>query len=66
MTLLGKKAVYANVIDTSDLADFILLHLDDEYKTYDVGGTETYSYEEMATMFFDAAGKDPCKHRASS
>lgn len=64
VTLLGKKAVYANVIDTSDLADFILLHLDDENKTYDVGGTETYSYEEMANMFFDAAGKPPLIKRA--
>ena len=64
VTLLGKKAVRANVIDTTDLADFILLHLDDENKTLDVGGTETYSYEEMATMFFEAAGKTPVIKRA--
>lgn len=64
VTLLGKKAVRANVIDTTDLADFILLHLDDENKTLDVGGTETYSYEEMATMFFQAAGKTPVIKRA--
>lgn len=59
VTLLGKETVRANVIDTTDLADFILLHLDDEGKTFDVGGTEVYSYEEMANMFFAAAGKQP-------
>ncbi len=56
VTLLGKKPVYANVIDTTDLADYILLHLSDTNKSYDVGGTETYSYEEMVSMFFRAAG----------
>lgn len=64
VTLLGKKDVYANVIDTTDLADFILLHLDEENKSYDIGGTETYSYEEMARMFFEAAGKTPVIKRA--
>lgn len=57
VTLLGKKPVHANVIDTSDLADYILNHFTDNGKTYDIGGTETYSYEEIATMFFEAAGK---------
>lgn len=64
VTLLGDKAYYANVIDTTDLADFIVLHLNDENKTYDVGGTETYSYEEMAIMFFKAAGKAPVIKKA--
>ncbi len=64
VTLLGKKPVHANVIDTTDLADFILLHLLDDNKTYDVGGTETYSYEEIATMFFEAAGKPVVIKRA--
>lgn len=59
VTLLGKKPVSANVIDTTDLADFMLLHLDDRNKTYDIGGTETYTYEEIARMFFAAAGKEP-------
>lgn len=59
VTLLGKETVRANVIDTTDLAEFILLHLCDEGKTFDVGGTEVYSYEEMANMFFAAAGKPP-------
>ncbi len=64
VTLLGNKAVYANVIDTTDLADFIVLNINNENKTYDVGGTETYSYEEMANMFFAAAGKTPVIKRA--
>lgn len=59
VTLLGNKPVSANVIDTTDLADFILLHLDDQNETYDIGGTETYTYEEIARMFFAAAGKEP-------
>ena len=59
VTLLGKKPVSANVIDTTDLADFMLLHLGDKNKTYDIGGTETYTYEEIARMFFAAAGKEP-------
>lgn len=57
VTLLGNKAVHANVIDTSDFADFILKHLCNNGITYDVGGTETYSYEQIANMFFAAAGK---------
>ena len=64
VTLLGKTAVHANVIDTTDLADFILQHLDDSNTTLDIGGTEVYSYEEMATMFFEAAGKTPVIKRA--
>lgn len=59
VTLLGNKPVSANVIDTTDLADFILLHLDDRNETYDIGGTETYTYEEIARMFFAAAGREP-------
>ena len=59
VTLLGKEPVSANVIDTTDLADFMLLHLGDRNVTYDIGGTETYTYEEIARMFFAAAGKEP-------
>ena len=36
----------------------------DENKTYDVGGKETYSYEEIANMCFEAAGKEPVIKRA--
>ncbi len=64
VTLLGKKPVHANVIDTSDLADFIVSHMLDARKCYDIGGIETYSYEEIATMFFDAAGKPAVIKRA--
>ena len=59
VTLLGREPVSANVIDTTDLADFMLLHLGDRNVTYDIGGTETYTYEEIARMFFAAAGKEP-------
>jgi len=52
------KDIKANVIDTSDLADWIVSHVEDpENKTVSVGGTEVYTYEEIANMFFDAAGK---------
>ncbi len=64
VTLLGKKPVHANVIDTTDLADFILLHKMDENRTYDIGGNEVYSYEEIARMFFEAAGKPVVIKRA--
>lgn len=64
VTLLGKKPVHANVIDTTDLADFIILHLKDHNVTYDIGGTETYSYEEIAGMFFTAANKPVIIKRA--
>ena len=63
-TLLGKKPVYANVISTEDLADFIVLHMTDENKMYGIGGKETYSYEEIANLCFEAAGKTPVIKRA--
>ncbi len=64
VTLLGKKPVHANVISTEDFADFIVLHMTDDNKTYDIGGKETYSYEEIANLCFAAAGKTPCIKRA--
>lgn len=64
VTLLGSEAVHANVISTEDFADFIVKHLEDNNKTYDVGGKETYSYEEIAKMCFAAAGKEPVIKRA--
>ena len=36
----------------------------DENAVYDVGGKETYSYEEIARMFFEAAGKPAVIKRA--
>ncbi|NCC63109.1 MAG: NAD-dependent epimerase/dehydratase family protein [Spirochaetia bacterium] len=59
VTLLGRKDHYANVIDTRDLALFIAEHLCDEQITLEVGGKETYSYKQIATLFFEAAGKKP-------
>ena len=64
VTLLGQKAAYANVLDTPDFAEFIVKHMNDEKAMFDVGGKETYSYEELAKMFFDAAGKEPVIKRA--
>lgn len=64
VNLLGKKPVHANVIATEDLAEFISLHMLDQNKTYDIGGKETYSYEEIANLCFKAAGKEPQIKRA--
>ncbi len=51
-----KKDPVANVIDTADFADFILKTMMDENKTYSVGGTETYTYRQIAEMFYAADG----------
>lgn len=60
VTLLKTKTpVRCNVIDTRDFADFIVKHMADDNKEYDVGGKETYTYKEIAEMFFEAAGKKP-------
>lgn len=64
VTLLGKKAVHANVIDTPDFADYIVDHINDKNITVSIGGKETYSYEEIANMCFKAAGKEPVIKRA--
>ena len=55
--LKGYGGVKANVVDCPDFAAFIVDHMNDTNVTYNVGGKETYSYEEMAKMCFDAAGK---------
>lgn len=64
VTLLGKKPIHANVISTEDFAEFIVLHMTDNNASYDVGGKETYSYEELATLCFEAAGKPVVIKRA--
>jgi len=64
VTLLGNDPVHANVVSTEDFADFIVAHMKDENKMYDVGGKETYSYEEIANLCFAAAGKEPVIKRA--
>lgn len=65
VTLLGKETVYANIVSTEDFASFIVDHITDENVTYSVGGKEKYSYEEIAKMCFEAAGKEPVIKRAS-
>ncbi len=55
--LKGYGDVKANVVDCPDFAAFIVDHMEETNKTYNVGGKETYSYVEMAGMCFDAAGK---------
>ena len=64
VSLLGKKPVSANVIDTPDFADYIVKHLDDVNMTVGIGGKETYTYEEIANMCFAAAGKPAVIKRA--
>lgn len=59
VTLLGNTPVSANVIDTPDFADYIAAHLMDPNGIVNIGGRETYSYEEIARMCFAAAGKEP-------
>lgn len=65
VTLLGKDPVYANIVSTEDFARFIVDHITDVNKTYSVGGKEKYSYEQIAMMCFEAAGKEPVIKRAS-
>lgn len=65
VTLLGKEPVYANIVSTEDFAKFIVEHMTDENKTYSVGGKEKYSYEEIARMCFEAAGKEAVIKRVS-
>lgn len=55
--LKGYHGVKANVVDCPDFANYIADHIDDENKIYEVGGKETYTYEEMAKMCFRAAKK---------
>lgn len=55
--LKGFGHVKANVVDCPDFAAFIVEHMNDTNVTYNVGGKETYTYEEMAAMCFDAAKK---------
>jgi len=55
--LKGYGKVRANVVDCPDFAQFIVGHMNDTNVTYNVGGKETYTYEEMADMCFKAANK---------
>ena len=55
--LKGYGGVKANVVDCPDFARFVVDHMCDTNITYNIGGKETYTYEEMAAMCFEAAGK---------
>ncbi len=55
--LKGYGGVKANVVDCPDFAAFIVDSMNETNVTYNVGGKETYTYEEMAAMCFDAAKK---------
>ena len=55
--LKGYGSVRANVVDCPDFARFVVDHMNDTNAVYNVGGKETYTYEQMAQMCFDAAGK---------
>ncbi len=55
--LKGYGSVKANVVDCPDFAAFIVERMGDENAVYNVGGKETYTYEEMAAMCFEAAKK---------
>lgn len=55
--LKGYGHVKANVVDCPDFAAFIVEHMNDTNAVYNVGGKETYTYEEMAAMCFEAAKK---------
>ena len=55
--LNGYGSVKANVVDCPDFAAFILEHMNDTNAVYNVGGKETYTYEQMAAMCFEAAKK---------
>ena len=50
-------AVKANPLSSADLAAFIADHLEETHVCYEVGGSETYSLEEMSKLCFDACGK---------
>ena len=55
--LKGYHDIKANVVDCPDFAKFIVEHMNDTNMTYEVGGKETYTYEEMAKLCFRAANK---------
>ncbi len=55
--LKGYGGVKANVVDCPDFARFIVDHMNDTNVSYNVGGKETYTYEEMAALCFEAAEK---------
>lgn len=64
VTLLSKKNYKCNLVNTLDFAKFIVEHLEDDNKLYNIGGSETYTYEEIANLCFEAANIKPVIKRA--
>ena len=55
--LKGYHDIRANVVDCNDFADYIVEKMNETNAIFEVGGKETYTYEEMAKMCLTAAGK---------
>lgn len=57
--LLKGKQISANVIHTIDFAKCIVENINqNKNQTIEIGGREVYTYEEIARIFFTAAGKE--------
>lgn len=48
-----------NVVATEDFAEFIVQNMCSENRLINVGGKETYTYRQVAEMFFASCGKEP-------
>ena len=55
--LKGYHNIRANVVDCPDFAEYIVEKMNETNAIFEVGGKETYTYEEMAAMCLTAAGK---------
>ncbi len=56
--LFKNSKVSGNVVSVKDFSQYIVENLTSKRnEVIEVGGRETYTYEEIATMFFKAAGK---------
>lgn len=53
-----KPEPLCNIMDPADLARFIVRTMCEHNSLYDVGGAETYSYRQIAEMFFAAEKKE--------
>ena len=55
--LLGPGTGRLNPIHLTDLAEYYYLHVDDRNALLEVGGPESYSFNEIAAMAFTALGR---------
>ena len=60
VTLLGNDPVHANVVSTEDFADFIVDHMTDANKMYDVGGKEAILRFSKWTLTEEMVGDTIC------